>query len=112
MRIVILTFGTRGDIQPYIALGLGLRASGHTVVLATTDEFATLVGDYGLQFACLRGDFNKAAQAAGGRGLSLKLIRQYIAMARDTLDDEWTTAQGAEVFIYNPAALGGEHIAE
>jgi sterol 3beta-glucosyltransferase len=33
-------------------------------------------------------------------------------MARDTLDDEWSSAQHAEVFIYNPAALGGEHIAE
>jgi sterol 3beta-glucosyltransferase len=112
MRIVILTFGTRGDVQPYIALGCGLQAKGHAVTLATTDEFETLVGDYGLQFACLRGDFLKSAQAAGGRGISLKLIRQWIAMARDTLDDEWTSARDAEVFIYNPAALGGEHIAE
>jgi sterol 3beta-glucosyltransferase len=112
MRIVILTFGTRGDVQPYLALGLGLKANGHTVTLATTDEFETLVSEYGLEFACLRGDFLKAAQAVGGRGISLKLIRQWIAMARDTLDDEWTSAQNAESFIYNPAALGGDHIAE
>ncbi len=112
MRVVILTLGTRGDVQPYIALGLGLQASGHTVTLATTDEFETLAGDYGLKFACLRGDFLKSARAAGGRGLSLKLIRQWIAMARDTLDDEWATAQDAEVLVYNPAAFGGEHIAE
>ena len=29
MRITILTVGTRGDVQPYIALGLGLQAAGH-----------------------------------------------------------------------------------
>jgi sterol 3beta-glucosyltransferase len=112
MRVVIVTLGTRGDVQPYIALGCGLQSSGHTVTLATTDEFETLVKDYGLLFACLRGDFLRAAQASGGRGISLKLVRQWITMARETLDDEWTTAQDAEIYIYNPAALGGYHVAE
>jgi hypothetical protein len=112
MRVVILTFGTRGDVQPYLAFGLGLQASGHTVTVATVSEFEPLVGEHGLRFARLRGDFLKAAQSPEGRGNFLKLVRQWIAMARDTLDDEWTSAQGAQVFIYNPAALGGEHIAE
>jgi sterol 3beta-glucosyltransferase len=112
MRVVILTFGTRGDVQPYVALGVGLKAAGHDVTIATVAEFESLVTAYGLRPAILRGDFLKTAQAGNGRGLSLKLIRQWVAMARDTLDDEWTSAQAAEVFIYNPAALGGYHIAE
>jgi sterol 3beta-glucosyltransferase len=33
-------------------------------------------------------------------------------MVRDTLADEWSSAQNADVFIYNPAAFGGYHIAE
>ena len=41
MRIAIQTLGTRGDVQPYVALGLGLRRAGHDVVLATAD-FAVL----------------------------------------------------------------------
>jgi len=112
MRVVILTLGTRGDVQPYIALGRGLQARGHSVTLATTDEFEALAGEYGLSFAPLRGDFLKAAQSKEGRANFIKLVRQWIAMARETLDDEWQHAQEAEVFVYNPAALGGEHIAE
>ena len=64
MKICILTFGTRGDVQPYVALGRGLKAAGHEVTIATLVEFRSLVIDYGLQHDTLRGDFLKAAQAA------------------------------------------------
>jgi len=64
MKICILTFGTRGDVQPYIALGVGLKAAGHTVTLATLEEFNPQVFQYGLEFDRLRGDFLKAAQEA------------------------------------------------
>jgi sterol 3beta-glucosyltransferase len=118
MKICILTFGTRGDVQPYIALGVGLKATGHEVTVATLAEFRSLVLEYGLQHATLRGDFLKAAQSAegksalAGRSNPLKLIQQYIAMARETLEDEWASAQQADVLVYNSAALGGYHIAE
>lgn len=118
MKICIMTFGTRGDVQPYVALGRGLQAAGHAVTIATLAEFTSLVTDYGLQHDVLRGDYLKAAQAAeqqsaaGKRRNPLKLLRQYIKMARETLADEWTSAQKAEVLIYNSAALGGYHIAE
>jgi len=107
-----MTLGTRGDVQPYIALGVGLKAVGHQVTIATLDEFKSSVIEYGLQHDTLRGDFLKAAQSPEGRGNPLKLIRQYIEMARETLEDEWASAQKADVLIYNSAALGGYHIAE
>jgi UDP:flavonoid glycosyltransferase YjiC (YdhE family) len=113
LRIVILTLGTRGDVQPYIALGRGLQARGHVVTLATTIEFETLVGAHGLRFARLRGDFLKAARAPEGQRTNFfKQVGEWVAMARDTLDDEWQVAREAEVLVYNLAALGGEHIAE
>lgn len=112
MKICILTFGTRGDVQPYIALGAGLKASGHEVTVATLDEFKPLVTRHGLAHDTLRGDFLKAAQSPEGRGNPLKLIRQYVEMARETLEDEWGSAQKADALIYNSAALGGFHIAE
>ena len=43
MKIYILTIGTRGDVQPYIALGLGLKSVGHEVTIATLKEFDDLV---------------------------------------------------------------------
>ena len=36
MNITILTIGTRGDVQPYVALGMGLQESGHAVTIATS----------------------------------------------------------------------------
>ncbi len=118
MKVCILTFGTRGDVQPYIALGVGLKAAGYSVTVATLVEYKSLVLDNGLQHNTLRGDFLKAAQTAEGksaiegRGNPIKLLRQYIEMARDTLEDEWASAQNADLLVYNSAALGGYHMAE
>jgi sterol 3beta-glucosyltransferase len=39
VKICILTIGTRGDVQPYIALGLGLKVAGHEVTISTLAEF-------------------------------------------------------------------------
>jgi sterol 3beta-glucosyltransferase len=38
MNIVIMTFGSRGDIQPFVALAVALRERGHTVKLAVPGE--------------------------------------------------------------------------
>ncbi|HRQ39100.1 MAG TPA: glycosyltransferase [Chloroflexota bacterium] len=114
MKVCILTLGSRGDVQPYIALGLGLKAAGHEVTISTLEEFKPLVHEYGLLHDNLRGDFLKVAQSTIGQngGNPLQRIRQYVEMARDTLADEWASAQKADVLIYNPAAIGGFHIAE
>ncbi|HSL28078.1 MAG TPA: glycosyltransferase [Anaerolineales bacterium] len=114
MKICILTIGTRGDVQPYMALGLGLKAAGHEVTISTLDEFKPLVIQYGLFHDSLRGDFLKVARSTLGEngGNPLKRIRQYVEMAKDTLADEWASAQKADVLIYSPAAIGGYHIAE
>ncbi len=118
MKIYILTIGTRGDVQPYVALGLGLKLVSHEVTIGTSAEFESLVTGHGLRHAPLRGDFLKAAQEAENastgknRANPFQLIRRYSEMARDTLADEWESAQNAEVIIYNPAAFGGYAIAE
>ena len=44
----MLTIGSRGDVQPYIALGLRLKKDGHTVVIITHDEFKGWIEGYGL----------------------------------------------------------------
>lgn len=48
--ISIVASGSRGDVQPYIALGQGLKAAGHSVRLLTNDNFEGLVTDAGLAF--------------------------------------------------------------
>jgi O-mycaminosyltylonolide 6-deoxyallosyltransferase len=46
----MLTFGTRGDVQPLVALGVTLRARGHDVAIGTAPSFAGLVTGAGLDF--------------------------------------------------------------
>ncbi|MFD5014082.1 glycosyltransferase [Streptomyces chartreusis] len=53
MRILIAAAGSRGDVAPYTGLGAGLREAGHDVALATTDAFAPLVREAGLEFRSL-----------------------------------------------------------
>jgi sterol 3beta-glucosyltransferase len=50
MKLTCIAMGSRGDVQPYIALGAGLQAAGHQVRLATHAEFQPLVEAYGLEF--------------------------------------------------------------
>ncbi|KAM4067292.1 UDP-glucoronosyl and UDP-glucosyl transferase domain-containing protein [Hirsutella rhossiliensis] len=56
LNIVIQVVGSRGDVQPFIALGTALRKYGHRVRLATHDTFAKFVGESGLEFYPIGGD--------------------------------------------------------
>lgn len=53
---MILTLGSRGDVQPYVALGKALTRAGHDVTLATHEAFRALIEDNGLSFALAGGD--------------------------------------------------------
>lgn len=120
-RIAIQTLGTRGDVQPYLALGQGLRARGHEVSLATSSHFADAVRGLGLAFAPLPDDLvdligtpeGKAA-LTGGLGLRAKfrLLRDIRPMYRRLLDAQWAAAEGADAIIAHPKAIGGPSIAE
>lgn len=53
MKALIITHGTRGDVQPFVALGYALRRAGHDVLLAAPAEMAPLVERYDVPFAPL-----------------------------------------------------------
>ncbi|MFD2024923.1 glycosyltransferase [Promicromonospora aerolata] len=53
MKALIITHGTRGDVQPFVALGDALRRAGHEVLLAAPEEMAALVERYEVPFAPL-----------------------------------------------------------
>ncbi|KAF3017109.1 sister chromatid cohesion protein 1 [Neopestalotiopsis sp. 37M] len=56
LNIVIQVVGSRGDVQPFIALGNELQKHGHRVRLATHDVFASFVRESGLEFFPIGGD--------------------------------------------------------
>jgi UDP:flavonoid glycosyltransferase YjiC (YdhE family) len=49
MRILITTFRVRGDVQPYLALAVGLQGAGHRVTLATSQSFSQWIAAYGVK---------------------------------------------------------------
>lgn len=117
MRISILTIGSRGDVQPFVALGLGLREAGHEVVLATGEGFGGVVAEHGLRHAALDVGFMERLQSSDGRAAVsgkrlLGAIREAASMYRRVLDGEWAAARGSDAVVYHPKALGGYHIAE
>ncbi|MFI1189826.1 glycosyltransferase [Streptomyces californicus] len=69
MRILIAAAGSRGDVAPYTGLGAELCRAGYDVALATTDTFAPLVRDAGLEFRRLPADARVGGGGTGRREL-------------------------------------------
>jgi sterol 3beta-glucosyltransferase len=69
MKIVMLTIGTRGEVQPLVALGLGLQAAGHQVVIATHGMFETFVREAGLGFSLIRFDPQEFLSSETGQAI-------------------------------------------
>jgi len=104
MQICILSVGTRGDVQPYIALGKGLQAAGHQVQLATLGMFEPVVRSYGLDFALIKESplsFIERVIASGSNFVQrlLETRRIITAMMGRLLDDAWQAVQDADLII-------------
>ena len=69
MRIAIIAPGSRGDVQPYIALGKGLAKVGNVVRLVTHQNFEMLVNSHGLEFWPVEGNVQDIAQSTEMRQL-------------------------------------------
>ena len=72
MKIAIMALGSRGDVQPYLALGKGLKAAGHFVRLITHQNFERLVTSHGLEFYPVKGDVQAVVESPE----MLKLLEQ------------------------------------
>ncbi|HEV7278478.1 MAG TPA: glycosyltransferase [Devosiaceae bacterium] len=123
MRISIQTLGTRGDVQPYVALARGLLAAGHEVQLVAPAQFEDFVRAHGPDFAALPGEFldlietPAAKQAiAQGRGFSagFKLLKQLKPMMRRVFDATWEASRafGPALIVHHPKVLAAPHIGE
>src|SRR5690348_18304879 len=79
MHITILALGSRGDIQPYAALGSGLKSAGHEVRFITFESFASLVAENQLDFHPIRG--NAQTLVTNGGADLFGLIRSFGSLA-------------------------------
>ncbi len=67
MKITIFAAGSRGDIQPCVALGKGLSQAGCRVRLAVPEDFEDFIREHGLDFHPLRGDVQEIMAGETGR---------------------------------------------
>ncbi|KAL7422545.1 hypothetical protein Q5752_003193 [Cryptotrichosporon argae] len=113
----LLTIGSRGDVQPYIALGLRLMKDGHKVVIVTHDEFKKWIEGYGIEHRQAGGDPTALMKLSTEHKMfspgffkeSLGSFRQWLD---DLLLDAWNACHDADVLIESPSAMAGVHIAE
>lgn len=122
MRCTILAIGLRGDIQPMIALGAGLRDAGVTVRCAAPGDFADAVRAHQLDLFPLQGTV--AGLFGGAAGIALRerlrdanafrrLFDDYLSLFFHTLlRDMWAACAGADIVLCGPWTRTGPSLAE
>ncbi|KAL7151720.1 hypothetical protein ABFS83_04G050300 [Erythranthe nasuta] len=126
LQIVMLIVGTRGDVQPFVAIGKRLQDYGHRVRLATHSNFKEFVLTSGLEFYPLGGDpkvlagymvKNKGFLPSGPseipvqRNQMKEIIYSLLPACKDPDIDSGVPFR-AEAIIANPPAYGHTHVAE
>jgi sterol 3beta-glucosyltransferase len=122
MKVTMIAVGSRGDVQPYVALGIGLKAAGHDVVLATHDDFRDFVGEHGLEFASIGGSPRAMMQTEQGRRMAtsgtnpwpfvLTFRRIFSEFADEVIDTTLRITENADAMIYSIFALAAYDVAE
>ncbi len=119
-RIVLATFGSFGDLHPYMAIALELKARGHRPVIATTDRYLDKVTAAGIEFHAVRPD----ASLFGDERELLRLVMdstkgsQYVIREvmlpnlRDAYDDTLAIAKDADLLVSHPLSYTVPIIAE
>ncbi|MFI7699963.1 glycosyltransferase [Nonomuraea sp. NPDC049480] len=115
MRPLLITVGSRGDVQPYLALARGLTAAGHQPVVAAPRRFQPLADRHGVDFVPLNDEMLELQDSVKGQGVraAMTAARSVKPMLRRLLDDQAAlAARPADMVVYHPKSLGGPHIAE
>ncbi|KAL8681283.1 MAG: hypothetical protein Q9186_002594 [Xanthomendoza sp. 1 TL-2023] len=117
LRVTCLTIGSRGDVQPYIALCKGLLEEGHKPRIATHREFEPWVRRHGIDFAPVEGDPAELMRICVENGMfTYSFLREASVKFRGWIDEllssAWTACQDSDILIESPSAMAGIHIAE
>jgi sterol 3beta-glucosyltransferase len=123
--VVMLASGTRGDVQPFLALAAGLRQAGVPVVIAAAPRFRALVESREVGFAALEGNpsdqmtgvsGSMAASVSTGamRGIvsTSRFLRAAQPEFRRMLDSAATACRPARAILAGLSSTWGLSIAE
>jgi UDP:flavonoid glycosyltransferase YjiC (YdhE family) len=122
-RIVLSTFGSFGDVHPYIALALELKRRGHRPVLATSGIYRDKADALGLEFAAVRPQMpsldrpdevsRRLAKMLAPRDGTEQVIRNLVLpYLRESYEDLSAVARGADLLLTHPFPFVGPTVAE
>jgi UDP:flavonoid glycosyltransferase YjiC (YdhE family) len=119
-RFVLTTFGSLGDLHPYIAVGLGLRDRGHTVTIATSEIYRAKVEGEGLRFHSVRPnvagmveDLAAMRKAFHPRKGSEYILREvFLPFLEQAFEDMLPIAPEADLLVGHPVAFATPLVAE
>ena len=114
MRITILTYGSRGDVQPFLALAVGLQKAGHQVKLAAPHRFAVMASQHGISFVPLAGEPEVISQRLNDAGANpfgmVRAISDYIfSIAEQVARQAFSACDDAELIIHSFLFTTGGH---
>jgi MGT family glycosyltransferase len=118
MRIVITSWGSYGDLFPYIGLALELRRRGHRPVLAMPGVYRPLVEREGIEFTAIRPDIDIHDQALAARvmdplrGPEIIFGEAIVPHLADTHADLMQATLGADALLTHPATPAAVIVAE
>ncbi len=119
--ITILCSGSRGDIQPYIALALELQKQGKEVRICTGKSFEKFITGYGIGFTSISADLETAQginpelmRAAQSSDNPLKMLLTFRKMKRFAekvaaamTEESVLACMGSELIVYHPGCATG-----
>ena len=115
----LLTIGSRGDVQPYIALAKGLIKEGHQVVIISHSEFRGFVESHELQFEEIAGNpVELMSLMVENESMNVKMLREASSKFRGWIDSLLQTSwevcnrRKFDILIESPSAMVGIHITE
>jgi sterol 3beta-glucosyltransferase len=114
LKITILTFGSRGDVQPFLALALGLQRAGQEVKLAAPHRFEAFVDSHGVPFVPLAGDPEVISMRLNDAGRNpVRMVRAmagYIFSIADQVAREaFAACDDADLIVHSFAFTVGGH---
>eukprot|EP00029_Vermamoeba_vermiformis_P002685 TRINITY_DN1305_c0_g1_i1.p2 TRINITY_DN1305_c0_g1~~TRINITY_DN1305_c0_g1_i1.p2 ORF type:complete len:1388 (+),score=391.80 TRINITY_DN1305_c0_g1_i1:4484-8647(+) len=118
LRFTFMIVGSRGDVQPVIALALRLETYGHKCKIATHEAHRKFVEENGLAFYPLAGDpKDLMALCVKNDMFSISFFKEALSKFTHFMADLLVTCWDAcktdtDVILENPACMAGPSIAE
>ncbi len=114
MNITILTYGSRGDVQPFVALALGLQKNGHVVKLAAPHKFDEFVTSHGVLFVPLAGDPEEISRLINNAGTNpvrvvASMWKYIFSIAPQVSRAAFAACEGADLIVHSFLFTVGGH---